>query len=134
MKPLLKLAFVALLIGVALEMPTRVKASGGQYVCTYDYQECMTGEGGCEPEMGICSENCHGQSGNQQWCYGTYSCNTPIQICDQWGMNCQPGYSCSSGETCFNGPSNSCMSECTEQINSCQSWCFSSYCYLYDGD
>jgi hypothetical protein len=127
MKLLLKLMFVALLIGVALEMPTKVKASGGQYVCSYEYQECMTGEGGCEPEMGICSENCHGQSGNQQWCYGTYSCS---EVYDgEIGY-----YICSPTETCFNGPGNNCMSECTQQINSCQNWCFTNYCYPYDGD
>lgn len=100
MKPIVKLLFVALLIGVTLSLPSKVRASSGEYVCTSEFPECYSG---AEQALSQCANRCteDGGGGQQtQVCWaqpsivgysdGTYIVNIDT-ICDPVnysGANC----------------------------------------------
>jgi hypothetical protein len=71
MKAITKLLFVALLIGVALSLPAKVKASSGQYTCNWQYYgQCY---GNLQSWMNGCTQDCTEYSytaGSGQYCYG----------------------------------------------------------------
>jgi hypothetical protein len=69
MKIVTKLLFTALLIGVALNLPPKVHASGG-YTCNWsNYGQCY---GNLQSWMDTCAEGCTADgSGNNTYCYNT---------------------------------------------------------------
>jgi len=127
MKAITKLLFVALLIGVALSLPTKVRAGGTQYTCNWSlYSQCYDQ---LQPWMDQCAVGCTEDTdgGNYvQYCYSTTylaGCGSPnddgISLCTTSTYT-----SCGSipnqGESCMN----SCVQEYTQQYNSC----LSQYC------
>jgi hypothetical protein len=125
MKPILKLLFVALLIGVALEMPTKVKASGGEYNCSNEYfGQCMTST---TQWMGQCAYGCtyeNNSGGTEQVCFTTiYS-----GCLDNGDGTCT--YYESPYSDCENVPyyGASCVSGCASTLYEMQLACVSEYC------
>lgn len=105
MKPIIKLLFVALLIGVTLSLPSKVRASSGQYVCTSQFPECYIP---AESVLGQCMNGCMNGSGGpgSQLCWGTmtevnyqdgYYFYDVEQICDT-----VPNGSVSCAQECLN--------------------------------
>jgi hypothetical protein len=125
MKAITNLLFVALLIGVALSLPTRVRASGGEYTChNPNYPECY------DPLLGWmqqCMEGCSESGSGQgtQYCYSTsYSgCFPPNP---DGTVTC---YS-STYNDCDTIPSNaqSCAQQCVNEYNSQYNNCLSDWC------
>jgi hypothetical protein len=127
MKPILKLLFVALLIGWVLSRPSPARADGKTF--------------SCNGEFGTCSSQA------QQWmsscmtdCTDTGSGGTYVQVCD--GLSCrflgegdgQDGavvYSegCSYGG-CFSAPSGaaSCVQSCVDEMDNLMNQCLANYC------
>jgi hypothetical protein len=124
MKPIFKLMFVGLLIGAALTLPTRVRASGNEYNCSSQlYGQCM---GNLNQWMGQCAYGCTYETSGNQSQYCQY---TPYTDCepDQNGLShcvSAEDWECwnttSTGQTCVQG----CVNEYTQQMNAC----LSDYC------
>jgi len=124
MKAITKLLFVALLIGVALSLPTKVRASGGNYICDNpNYPECYNPLAGWMQQcMDDCAEDGSGQE--NPYCYSvTYTdCNFNSQ--GQLHSVAATNIGCcplpSSGFTC----AQQCVVEYNTQYNACLSeWC-----------
>lgn len=114
MKPILKLLFVALLVGWVLSRPTTAKAT--------DYWECQSGPmGACEQSavawMGQCTGGCPHQGEETQYCYSAETCNSDYTSCGLQ-MFCpdvpQPAISCIQG--------------CINYMNQLMNSCYQSYC------
>lgn len=124
MKAITKLVFVALLIGISLSLPSRVRASSGQYSCGPQFGQCQAS---LQQWMNTCAQDCSqyaGYTGTAQYCYtittyvgdGVYNPYTSIVL--------------SSKSICWDTPLNAatCISGCVNQFNSQYSSCVSNYC------
>ena len=79
------------------------------------YTVCMdSGYSSCETQMGLCSETCQ---------------QTPPPIAYYWyTLVCYQDGSCQLDTEPVYGPNNGCMSNCVNNINSCQVGCYNAYC------
>lgn len=105
----LKLSLVAALLVFAVQL----YANGSPCNMT-GYESCMSSN--CTPQMGRCSESCQGGT-SVEYYIATAEC---WLTGDQWY--------CIINEDPMYGPNNSCMQNCVNTINSCQSNCWGSYC------
>jgi hypothetical protein len=129
MKPLLKLAFVALLIGMALEMPTRVKAADGWYYCdSVGINQCMAS---AQQTMSQCSWNCAqegGGGGQTQLCYSTQYWT--VLSCGYVGGTLMCTVSTTPEQECFDAPQQEapCETNCANTMSSSVASCWSEWC------
>lgn len=123
MKAITKFLFVALLIGVALNLPTKVRAGGTNYTCDNwpAYGECY---GQLQTWMNQCAQDCTqyaGMAGTDQYCYTveTTSWNTDTNT-----------LSVSDATTCWATELSgaSCISSCVNGYHSGYWGCIDSYC------
>ncbi len=114
MKAITKLLLVALLIGVALSLPTKVKASGSNYICNWQgFGQCV---GQLQQWLQGCTQDCseYNDSGPGEFCetITTYSGGP--------AYNPEFGSVAVSSETdCWyvNINSESCVSVCADSYN-----------------
>lgn len=124
MKAITKLLFVALLIGIALSLPTKVKASDTNYTCNWSlYGQCY---GDLQSWMNQCAQDCTqyaGMAGTDQYCYtiettrwitsnGVTVTNT-VDETECWATEL-------SGASCISG--------CIDEYHSGYWGCIDSYC------
>jgi hypothetical protein len=122
MKSVFKLMFFALLIGAALTLPTRVRASGTDYDCNGQlFGQCI---GNLNQWMGQCAYGCtydNGGPGGSQYCFQVPYYDCEIYPGNQWYCVSANDNECwdtsSSGGSCLQG----CVNTYTEQYNECVS-------------
>ena len=129
MKSVTKLLFVALLIGVALSLPSRVRASGTEgYTCEWSqYGQCY---GQLQSWMDTCAQDCtsdEGYGGAQQFCY---SIPTPTYVPFVVGGGTVYVLVTLYSTTCYQIPSNgaSCIQNCVNEYNQQYNSCINNYC------
>jgi len=109
MKALVKLLGVVVILAWAISWPTRAKASTG-YKCNADYSSCM---GQCGSNMGMCSQNCHSEDQEIEYCYSDL-----YNDHGEWYVYTD----------CFLAPGSSCMQSCVNTINQCANECMMEDC------
>jgi hypothetical protein len=113
--------FIALLIWMALEMPTKVKASGQWSYCqAQEFQQCTQS---AEQQVNQCATACsYGDPNGNVYCWEEAS-----EYC-YYDQN--DNYVCEEGSSpvCEQTNQPSCMSYCVNTLNSAIANCFSYYC------
>lgn len=106
-------------IGVALSLPTKVRASGTEWTCNWaDYSQCYDA---LQQWMGQCTYGC-GTGGS-----GTTTCAL-VNYGDCWENPDGTGYCFSTYyEDC--SVSNSCIANCIEEYNEQYNTCLNDNCY-----
>ena len=127
MKVVTKFLFVALLIGIALSLPTRIRADDG-LMCNWEgYSQCYSS---LQQWMSQCTRDCTmngGGGGSSQYCY-----QSPYEDCEPNPPGHPVGPCFTSYYTdCMSIPNSggSCISGCISQYNSQFSSCLSTWCY-----
>lgn len=118
MNSIMKLSFVALLTGVVLSLPVKVRSQSGSYTCTSQFPAC---EQGAEQSLNQCMYDC-GTGGS-----GSTTCDL-TQYADCYN-NGDGTYTCyqSYYTDCHN--TNGCQTSCIDQFNSQFGVCLSEYCH-----
>jgi hypothetical protein len=126
MKVIARLLFVALLIGVALGLPSKVSASNSELTCNFPaYGQCY---GALQQWMNTCAWDCSNNGGD----------GTPTQVCFSVPYSdCEPkpggGTNCvtATNTSCWDVTSNgaSCISGCINQYTQQLNQCVAEYCY-----
>lgn len=119
MKIITKLLFVALLIGVALSLPSRVRAGSGTegWTCNWSaYGACYTT---LQQWMAECTRDCSEDGGGSDFiCYDAYEPyeyydNGVLVVVPYWTQDCENVPA--TGATCIQG----CVSQYNSQYESC---------------
>lgn len=120
MKPIIKLCFVALLIGATLSLPSKVRAASGQYTCSSQFPLCYQA---AQQYLGQCTARCTedgGDSGQTQVCYAiatlaSFTDGQWIEDIDQFCDN-------------VNYSGASCVQECVNVFMATYTPCLQTYC------